>query len=113
MSPYVCKPIKKGSEIFSSITFFSHIRKAERQEELKLFLGGVCDCIACENDWPTFDKLRAIDPFLMYRYFNTFSPPKEAKKIVAQNNAYVDKNYKEDDAIKEVYITIHLNLLEL
>ena len=111
---YACKPIKKGSEILSAIYSFSHTGpKAERQRFLTMRFGSACKCTACQKDWPTFQELRSIDPLFQYKAFKSFSSKDIAKKTIARNNAYVDKNYKENDPSQEVYITIDNNFFEL
>ena len=111
---YACKPIKAGSQIYYSILSFSHQGpKAERQEVLKNISGRGCDCIACKKNWPTFDGLRAVDPFFQYRKFRFCASLVQIKRNIARNNEYVDKNYIENDPTQEVYITIHNNFFEL
>ena len=110
---YVCKPIKKGSEIFKSYSEFSTSTKAERKPILEWKLERSCTCTACKKDWPTIDRLPAVDSSFKCDSQKSFASHKQSKKTIARNNAYVDKNYKENNPTREVYITIHNNLLEL
>jgi hypothetical protein len=112
---YVQKPIKKGSEIFRNyINTFSHFGPAsERQLDLWQHFSFKCDCEACVNDWPTIPRLRSIDPSFQYPDIRSFASHDQAKKNIARNNAYVERNFKDHEPTQEVYITIRNNRLEL
>jgi hypothetical protein len=112
----VCKPIKKGREIVRSIIgeSFSHGGDREERRELIQSAGGfVCKCLACLKNWPEVDKLPQEDQFFKYPSVKSLAPHDHAMKIVASNNAYVDRNFKEHKPTKEVYVTIENNWMEL
>jgi hypothetical protein len=72
-----------------------------------------CDCEACVNDWPTIPGMRSVDPFFRYPNIRVFASHDQAKKNVARNNAYIDRNFKEHEPTQEVCVTIENNFLEL
>lgn len=112
---YVCKPVMSGSEIFMSFSdSFSQVGPAKRRRDMYQSIYDFrCNCEACVENWPTAKKLPAEDPFFKYGRVNTFAPHDQAKQIVASNNAYVDRNFKEHVPTSEVYVTIHNNFYEL
>lgn len=111
----VCRPIKAGSQLFrmNSEPFYNHGPAAARRAQIQQMFGYWCDCEPCKKDWPTYEGLRAVDPFFQYRNAQTFSSHKEARETVARNNVYVDANYIESDPTQEVCITIDNNSFEL
>jgi hypothetical protein len=112
---YACKPIKKGSEIFKTLSysFAQSGPAAERKRRYSIFGIFNCDCEACINDWPTIPGMRFVDPFFQYPVVRVFASHDQAKKNIARNNEYVDRNFKAHEPIQEVYITIENNHIEL
>jgi hypothetical protein len=115
MVTYACRPIKKGSQLFRMYCepFYNFGPAAVRREQVKQQAGIWCDCEACKNDWPTYEGLRAIDPFFQYDIAREFSPRDVAKKTVERNNAYVDEHFVENQPTQEVYVTIDNHVFEL
>lgn len=110
----VCKPIKKGSEIFSlrERPFYIYGPASERMRSIGKICCFKCSCEACKKDWPTVEGLPSVDPSFRYDRIHTFSTHDGAKKKIARNNAYIDANYKEHNPTKEVYYTIETNFCE-
>jgi SET domain len=115
MIMYICRPIKSGSQLFRmySEPFYNLGPAAVRRVQVKQTAGIWCDCEACKNDWPTYEGLRAVDPFFQYENARSFSTHEVAMKTVERNNAYLDKNFVENKPTQEVYITIDNNVFEL
>lgn len=112
---YACRPIKSGSQLFRMYVepFYNFGPATQRRAKLKQEGGFWCECEACKNDWPTYEGLRAVDPFFQYETPRTFSSQDTAKKTVARNNAYIDQNFIENSPTQEVYMTIDNNVFEL
>uniref|UniRef100_A0A8D8RD30 SET and MYND domain-containing protein 4 n=1 Tax=Cacopsylla melanoneura TaxID=428564 RepID=A0A8D8RD30_9HEMI len=54
----LCKNITKGDQICENYgPLYSEMPKPERQEQLKSHYWFDCHCIACENNWSSFDDL--------------------------------------------------------
>jgi hypothetical protein len=112
---YVCKPIKKGSELSlnMSSTFVKDGPANKRKQHLSYNFTFNCDCEACVNDWPTIQFLRCTDPLFQYPDIRAFASHEQAKKNIARNNEYVNRNFKEHVPTKEVYVTIRNNEIEM
>jgi hypothetical protein len=112
---YVCKPIKKGSQLSRNVfsTFAENGPTEERRKLLSGFFNYHCDCEACVKDWPMLEAMRSADPLFKYPDIRAFAPHDQAKRNVARNNEYVNRNFKEHEPTQEVYITIKNNLVEM
>lgn len=101
----VRKPIPAGAQLTGEYNaqFYASGPAANRRQELEALFGFICDCDACEHDWPTLKRLEAVDPEFTRQSTDLKATQRQAKENVEKYFGYIEKNHQHSKPTKEVY----------
>ncbi|XP_043784520.1 SET and MYND domain-containing protein 4-like isoform X3 [Apis laboriosa] len=90
------KPLYPGDQIFTSYgAAYAYMTRSERREKIMQDYFFECDCIACEFDWPIYEKI-------LQNHIGSISKNKELVGKLKPYKQRLAKNMYDIDAVKSV-----------
>lgn len=102
----VAAPVVAGEQLFLSYGYSScRVSKKERQELLKRF-SFICDCKACEKDFPEISELPTFDRKFVEPKFSAMTV-QEAIEEFRKNCEYIEKYFSHHPSYETTTLMIH------